>query len=431
MKLLPQSLFGRIALILIGALLIAHALTYLAILRERGDLAQTMMLTYLGRDVAASVAILDRVPPAERAQWLPRLERHNYRYALAETPSAAPLQGTLPQKLSSVVAEEVGAARVGTMTQTPQVWQLPLRLADGSPLTLTVNPPQIGVSRGTLWLLLAQLVALAVAAWFAVRLATRPLTRLARAADAVGHGSLSFPLAEDGPQEVARAARAFNAMQQRIAEHIAERVHTLAAISHDLQTPLTRMRLRADALPEPTLRDKLQSDLDEMQHLVSEGLAYARSAHASQESPRAVDLHALLDGLVCDAVDAGHRVTLHGRMEPPLTTRPQALRRLLGNLIDNALKFGGEAQVRVSVQADAVHIAVCDAGPGIPESQLQAVMQPYVRLETSRSRATGGTGLGLSIATQLAAALGGELRLLNRLEGGLEARLSLPLRPPT
>jgi signal transduction histidine kinase len=425
-KLLPHSLYGRIALILIGALLVAHALTYLAILRERGDLAQTMMLSYLGRDVAASVAILDRVPPAERAQWLPRLERQNYRYALAEAAGAAPLQGDLPQRLSSVIAAQVGAARVGTMTQTAQAWQLPLRLADGSPLTLTVNPPQTGVSRGTLWLLFAQLATLALAAWFAVRLATRPLTRLAHAADTLGHGTQTTPLPEDGPHEVARAAHAFNAMQQRIADHITERVHTLAAISHDLQTPLTRMRLRAELLPEGGAREKLLGDLGAMQSLVGEGLAYARTAHAAQETPRAVDLNALLDNLVCEATDAGQRAQLRGHLATPLITRPQALRRVVGNLLDNALKFGGEAEVLLEPGDEReIHIIVRDPGPGIPPAQLDAVLQPFVRAEPSRNRETGGTGLGLSIANQLAAVLGGRLRLSNLPQGGFEARLTL------
>lgn len=426
---MPRSLFGRIALILIGALLVAHALTYLAILRERGDLAQTMMLSYLGRDVAASVAILDRVPPAERAQWLPRLERQNYRYALAEAPAAAALEGELPRRLASVLASEVGSTRVGTMTQTAQAWQLPLRLADGAPLTLTVNPPQIGVSRGTLWLLVAQLATLALAAWFAVRLATRPLTRLALAADTLGRGSPTAALPEDGPQEVVRAAQAFNTMQQRIADHISERVHTLAAISHDLQTPLTRMRLRTELLPEGVTRDKLLGDLAAMQSLVGEGLAYARTAHASQETPRAVDLNALLDNLVCEATDAGQRARLSGHLATPLTTRPQALRRVVGNLLDNALKFGGEAELLLEAgDAHEVHIAVRDPGPGIPAAQLDAVLQPFVRAEPSRNRDTGGTGLGLSIANQLATVLGGRLRLINLPEGGFEARLSLPLK---
>jgi signal transduction histidine kinase len=155
--------------------------------------------------------------------------------------------------------------------------------------------------------------------------------------------------------------------------------------------------------------------------------AYARTAQAHQEPPRAIDLHALLDGLVCDAQDAGHIVTLIGKLDTPLHTRVQALRRILTNLIDNAIKFGGHVQVIVSTTAQQVHIAVCDAGPGIPVQELEAVRQPFYRIEASRNRDTGGTGLGLAIADQLTQALHGQLTLANRPQGGLQATLVLPL----
>jgi signal transduction histidine kinase len=202
----------------------------------------------------------------------------------------------------------------------------------------------------------------------------------------------------------------------------------LAAISHDLQTPITRLRLRAEQVDDPALRDKLLADLQSMQALVEEGLAYARTAQAAQEPLQPVDLNALLDGLVCDAVEAGHAAELVGELDRPLITRVQALRRLLLNLLDNALKFGGPGPVQVAIapQPGMLHILVRDQGPGIPASELARVMRPFQRLEASRSRDTGGTGLGLAIAQQLAQALGGRLSLHNRPHGGLEARLELP-----
>jgi signal transduction histidine kinase len=273
-----------------------------------------------------------------------------------------------------------------------------------------------------------------------VRLAVGPLSRLAAAANAshAGQAATLHPagpatgqagprIAELGPQEVVAAARAFNAMQQRIEQQLAERLHLLAAISHDLQTPITRLRLRAEQVSEPALRDKLLADLQAMQGLVEEGLAYARTAQAAQEPLQAVDLNALVDGLVCDAADAGHDAQLSGRIDTPLITRVQALRRLLTNLIDNALKFGGSAQVLLHSAPNLVQIAVLDRGPGIPEAALSRVLAPFYRLDSSRNRETGGTGLGLAIAQQLAMALGGDLSLHNRPGGGLEARLALPL----
>jgi signal transduction histidine kinase len=216
-------------------------------------------------------------------------------------------------------------------------------------------------------------------------------------------------------------------MQQRIAGYLAERVQILAAISHDLQTPITRMRLRLDLMERSEAQDKLYSDLRAMEHLVREGITYARTLHGSAEALARVDLDALLDSLACDYRDGGHAITLDGKVGAPVLTRPQALRRILTNLVDNALKFGGDVDIAVFREEEgSLAIAVRDRGPGIPEAELERVMQPFYRLETSRNRGTGGTGLGLAIAQQLAQALGGRLVLSNRQEGGLQARLTLP-----
>jgi len=281
-------------------------------------------------------------------------------------------------------------------------------------------------------LMAAQLAVFALCCWLAVRLATRPLEQLALAADALGPDMQGAHLPESGPSEVARAARAFNAMQQRIAGYMTERIQILASISHDLQTPITRMRLRVDMMDDEAQQAKLRQDLQAMEQLVKEGVAYARTLHGTAEAATRIDPDALLDSMVHDYTDAGQDVTLHGAVGHPMELRPQALRRVLGNLIDNALKFGGSAEVRVT-RADGTEagqggivIQVLDRGPGIPAESLQAVFEPFVRLESSRSRETGGTGLGLAIARQLATAMGGSLTLHQREGGGLEARLALP-----
>jgi signal transduction histidine kinase len=232
-------------------------------------------------------------------------------------------------------------------------------------------------------------------------------------------------LVQEGPHEVQSAAAAFNAMQRHIAAHMAERMHILAAISHDLQSPITRMRVRTDLLADEVLREKLQADLLAMQRLVEEGLAYARTAHASTEKQQKVDLPALLDALACDHIDAGRQLTLHPCSPCVIHTRPQALRRIIDNLIDNAMKFAGSAEIAVRCEGRKVDILVSDRGPGIPTDQIAVAMQPFSRLETSRNRDTGGSGLGLAIAQGLSRALGGDLTLLNRPGGGLEAVVSL------
>jgi signal transduction histidine kinase len=205
----------------------------------------------------------------------------------------------------------------------------------------------------------------------------------------------------------------------------------LAAISHDLQTPITRMRLRTDLLDDPELREQLHNDLNAMQILVRDGIAYARDGQGVTEAPCRIDLDALLDSIVDDYVGSGKRVTLHGAVAEPIVTRPHALRRIVVNLVDNALNFARQAEVRVSHSngdnaKPGVQILVLDRGPGIPDELLEAVLEPFYRVEHSRNRETGGSGLGLAIAQQLTHALGGTLELSNREHGGLQARIWLP-----
>jgi signal transduction histidine kinase len=273
------------------------------------------------------------------------------------------------------------------------------------------------------------MIVLGACCWFAVRIATRPLKELAQAADTLGPDMRATRLAENGPSEVAHAAKAFNAMQDRISTYMTERIQILAAISHDLQTPITRMRLRADLLDDSELQSKLQQDLREMEALVREGVTYARTLHGAVESPRRIDPDALLDSLVCDYLDAGKAVSLRGKIGTTLLTRPQALRRILGNLIDNALKFAGASELQVDTsQEGQVIIAVLDRGPGIPTQELDTVFQPFYRVEGSRNRDSGGTGLGLAIARQLSLAMNASLSLQNRPDGGLEARLTFQIQ---
>lgn len=307
-------------------------------------------------------------------------------------------------------------------------YQVHLTLGDGAPLTIDFRPMRsVPMSPWFGALMAAQLAVFALCCWLAVRLATRPLEQLALAADALGPDMQGAHLPESGPSEVARAARAFNAMQQRIAGYMAERIQILASISHDLQTPITRMRLRVDMMDDEPQQARLRQDLQAMEQLVKEGVAYARTLHGTSEAPTRIDPDALLESMVHDYTDAGQQVSLQGTLGRAMELRPQALRRVLGNLIDNALKFGGSAEVQVAPgAAGGFVVSVLDRGPGIPQESLQAVFEPFVRLESSRSRETGGTGLGLAIARQLATAMGGALTLHQREGGGLEARLALP-----
>ncbi|RQS60998.1 HAMP domain-containing protein [Burkholderia sp. Bp8963] len=426
----PRTLFARLALILCVGLALAQTLSFWLTVTERDQATTNMMMGYIEREVASSVALLDHLPAGERAAWLPRLARRSYRFMLGPGETGTPPDALLSARVEQSISDGIGSEYPLTANAIPgdrEHFQVHLRLTDGSPLTIDVHPMSTVPMSGWLPLVLAlQLAVLAACCWLAVRLATRPLKQLAQAADALGPDLKAERLSEDGPSEVARAARAFNAMQDRIAQYMAERMQILASISHDLQTPITRMRLRVDVMEDDTQGAKLRQDLIEMETLVKEGVAYARTLHGSAEAARRIDLDALLDSIVCDYVDAGQAVTLESRVTIALVTRPQALRRIVGNLVDNALKFAGAADIAVTAAPDGgAIVAVRDSGPGIPDDLLEAVFEPFRRIETSRNRETGGTGLGLAIARQLALAMGGVLTLRNRPEGGLEARLEL------
>ncbi|WP_020203963.1 HAMP domain-containing sensor histidine kinase [Cupriavidus sp. WS] len=426
---LPRTLGSRLFLILLAGLTIAYGLAFGVVFAERYLTARAVMLGTLESDVATSIAILDRLPADERAQWVPRLDRGTYRFVLGPGLPGVPDLSARGADIAARIQEAGGRRHPVKIESIPgdgKRLQAHLTLSDGRPLTIDVHPAPLPLAQWLPYVLAIQLVLLLLCCWFAVRLAIRPLADLARAADALDPDRPAPRLSEAGPAEVAHAAMAFNAMRDRIAHHVEERVRILAAISHDLQTPITRMTLRAEMAEDSAGKDKLVQDLAEIQRLVREGLAYARSAHGDAEAAARIDIASFIESLAYDYQDTGKAVTTAGRIDGAIVTRPHALRRILTNLIDNALKFGGAAELSVRRDAGgAVVIAVLDRGPGIPEDQLEAVMQPFFRLEQSRSRETGGTGLGLAIAQQLALAIGGTLALRNRDGGGLCAEVTL------
>jgi signal transduction histidine kinase len=425
----PRTLASRLSLIFLIGLILAQALSFGAQYYERYQSAKNTMLGNLETDVATSIAILDRLPAEERPAWLQRLARTNYAYLLNEGEPGKPI-GTddVPIAVTSI-SDAIGETYPLTFTDIPgprKHFQGHLRLSDGSPVTIDVRPAMVPLSPWLPAVLLGQLALLIACTWLAVRIAIRPLTRLASAVETLDPNAHPVHLDEKGPTEVAHAARAFNAMQARIAAYLKERMQLLAAISHDLQTPITRMKLRAEFMDESAEKDKLCNDLGEMEHLVREGVAYARSIHGSTEESRRIDLDSFLDSLVFDYQDMGKDVQLRGKSEAVVDTRPHALRRVLVNLTDNALKFAGAAELQIQANDGNLTLKIMDRGPGIAEEELAQVMQPFYRVENSRNRSTGGTGLGLAIAQQLATALGGSLTLSNREGGGLCAELKLP-----
>jgi len=302
-----------------------------------------------------------------------------------------------------------------------------LRLQDGTLATFDSRQPQATASWPYRLLLsiLLLLVAVVVVSLIAVRWATRPLKALADAADELGSNINRPPLAEEGPLEVVRAALAFNSMQAKLIRYLQDRTRIFAAMSHDLKTPITRLRLRAELLDDERLRAKFTGDLQEMESMVSATLDFLRGIE-NAESPRPVDVMALLESLQADLRETGGDVSIDGHPVHPFTGRPQALKRCLGNLIENAVKYGKRAHIIIADSPGRLEIRVQDDGPGLCDEDLERVFEPFYRVEASRNRETGGTGLGLTIARSVAEVHGGTLTLRNRPQGGLEAVLALP-----
>jgi len=284
------------------------------------------------------------------------------------------------------------------------------------------------------WHLLLTLVAVIGVSLIAVRWITKPLQRMAVAATAFAHDLDAAPLEETGPTEVRRAAAAFNFMQTRLRRLVVERGHALASVSHDLRTPLTRMRLRAELIDDPVLQQKLNADIDAMQSMVNGVLAYLRGLEDS-EPVQPINVDALLHSIVEDERALGRAVEIAHAAAGADTAEPYAgklsiLRRAITNLIDNAVAHGQAATVRLDDTPSELRIVVEDDGPGIPVADLARVTEPFVRLDASRSLDTGGVGLGLAIVRDAAAYHGGRLILENRSEGGLRATLALPRGAP-
>ncbi|MGQ3280091.1 MAG: ATP-binding protein, partial [Shinella sp.] len=258
---------------------------------------------------------------------------------------------------------------------------------------------------------------------FARRIA-RPLTALSDAADRLGRGEQRRPLPETGPDDLRKTAAAFNRMQARLHRFVSDRTQMLAAIGHDLRTPLTTLRLRAEYIKDTALQERIIATVDEMQSMVDATLAFAKG-EATAGGTRTIDLNALVESLCEDMAAVYPDIAFAEGERLAFGCRPENLRRALRNLIENAVRYGGVARVSVAASDSEVRISIEDDGPGIPENQLEAVFSPFLRLEDSRNRQTGGVGLGLSIARAIAHQHGGDIHLSNR-NPGLRAVLILP-----
>jgi len=440
------SMTGRVFVTLLLGILITGALTQWLADNERQRVLEHARDQNLIERAEQLIMATEIVPASARPAYLEVANRPGLSLEVgAARPlakSASDFAETLAERLGAgyhIVSADSRPAACGSPPRIPQLygllsarWRgacefLNVRLRDGEELRLAVLPPRTAVDNETDYRAVIALffVSIAGLAYLVARMTTRPLKRLAVAAQELGNDINRPPLDVSGASEIRLASTAFNAMQARIRQYIFQRTQMLAAITHDLQTPLTRMRLRLEKVADADLQERLIGDLSAMQAMVREGLELARSMDTT-ESMQMLDLDSLLDSVCDDAADASQAVTLAGRSGMAILGRPLDLRRCLGNLIDNAVKYGREANVTVDRVNGAARIRVRDSGPGIPPNEQARVFDPFYRVETSRSRESGGTGLGLTIARNIAEQHGGKIALANHADGGLEVTLTLP-----
>ena len=435
MRLLPRSLFGRLILLMAGGLILAQLIGAAMHMAERQRMISTTINAEFAQRVAAVYRAIDNQPSSERSRLAQLLSSPRQQLSIESSSPITPENDSVENEFLQRVRQALGM----TITLKPVITPRPgvfafdlylkltagdwLRIRGQAPQEIFASPLYHFMTLGLMLLLVFILV------WLAVRMTVRPLTDLAKAARALGDNLKSPPLPENGPLEVRAAAQAFNAMQQHIRSSIEERERFLAAVSHDLKTPVTRLRLRSEMLQDPGLRERFVRDLDEMQGMLGSALDFLHGKAVDEDIQR-LDLTALLESMVDDYADIGENIHLQAPESLLLEGRPQALRRAIGNLIDNGLKYGSKVSVEAVQDSGTLRITIDDAGPGLPENELERVFEPFYRLESSRSRETGGVGLGLAIVRQVARGHGGDVVLENRAGGGLRAVLSLPLGNP-
>jgi two-component system, OmpR family, sensor kinase len=302
-----------------------------------------------------------------------------------------------------------------------------VRQSDGRWVVVRTQP-EFGLSdwqkRVALWFALSALLMTPVA-WIFARRLSRPIQVFAQAAERLGRDPKAPPLELKGPSEISMAARAFNEMQGRLQRYVDDRTAMVGAIAHDLRTPLTRLRFRIESLPEEQ-RAKYASDLDQMEEMITATLAFVRDATKTGERTP-LELSSLVESLCDEMAETGAKTEVEPGEKVVLEGDPMALRRLVANLLENAVKFGGRARARVFSDEGHAVVEIDDDGPGIPPADSEKVFEPFYRREPSRNRQTGGIGLGLAVVRTIARGHGGDVNLINRAGGGLTARVVLPL----
>ncbi|MBK8159015.1 MAG: HAMP domain-containing protein [Rhodospirillaceae bacterium] len=444
----PDRIATRIALIMVAAMLLTQGLGYLLFLGDRNGWWPQSGLDSVIQRLRGPIELAAQTPPDRRRDVLHAIsafqldirDHFDPKASIVQMPPLGRLRDhvlrAMPHLVTEVLLEaertepDPGPMPFGFPTPPDQPAILWLRLQDGSWLTVTMPfaellpPPPFFP-----WLpWVATFLAIIAISLLAARGISRSLRRLAGGAEQLGLNMNAAPLAVAGPREVRAVTRAFNRMQDRLRRFVADRTQMLAAISHDLRTPLSRLRLRAEALPMGSERDRILADLGLMDRMIAATLTFARDDVAGEKRVM-VDLASLVHSVCDEIVDAGGEASYEGPAYLVLEAAPLSLQRAVTNVVENAVKYGACARVSVNETPDSIEIRVRDAGPGIPLAEQERVFDPFYRLDPARSpsaHTAGSMGLGLAIARHVLRAHGGDVTLGNGDTGGLVVRLSLP-----
>lgn len=459
-----KNLSGQLIAVMLVAAALSQIVSWFIYRYERVNAMRGVLKEECVGRATSAMRLAQATPPGERAEVLDKIGTLLTRYWLTDHPPESPLEWQArarvalmrqPYFMRNSSAPNTVFSRDSTLDRTSGVewvsmsagesvlhqpanlldlkrWNgfgLAIQLDDGTWLNTVFAKPNYlmsdSMTPGYYATLAFTVLLFVLAAWLVARRISRPLRHLAQAAERLGRGEEAPVLPEDGPDDVRATLAAFNRMQIRIRRFIEDRTRMLAAIGHDLRTPITSMRLRSEFVSDHETRDKLVATLDEMQAMTEAALAFARS-EATSEAGRVVDLAALTESLCDDLAELGCDVTFENRSgRLPYHCRPDALRRALRNVIENAVRYGERARVFLNPLADRVTIQVEDDGPGIEESEHERVFEPFVRLEASRNPTTGGVGLGLAIARSIVRGHGGDIHLANT-GSGLVVQIHLP-----
>lgn len=438
----PRSLAGQLVVALIAVLLLAQGIVVSVAVREREERYEREGGRFIVQRLAIMARLLEATPPPMHREMLRVASNSGWKFDLRQSLPGLPpapffkswlephlrtqgLDGTIVFRLKDSDGrsrdDDDDDDRKSNLRDGGLI-AVPLQSAAGE-AWLTLEASRRSSPSWPRYAMVSFLLAgggSALVVLLLVQRAMRPLRALSSAAEKLGRGESMPPLAERGPIDIRRTTAAFNRMQDRLHNYVSDRTRMLAAISHDLRSPITALRLRAELVEQEDLRERMIASLDDMQQMVEATLAFARQ-DAEAEPTQTVDLADLGRDLVAERAELGQPVNWEGGTAQPYACRPVSFRRALGNLVENAVRYGGSARVRLEPGCFVVE----DDGPGIPENRLEHVFEPFARLEESRSHDTGGTGLGLAIARSIARSHGGDVVLRNRAEGGVQAVLLL------